>query len=216
MVHEADSLRGRKERSKRRSRPRGGAALEKFRPSLLGKGLSLDRCDHHRSAGDRSAGAGDGGGSERSGGMEDIDSNDDGGEAATPTTNKEDLALRDSCESPIVMAGGFGMAEGPFLTGGKDSDEDVSRMTTPAHTRPKPRAPAVSSAPAEPVPEELDERDTRDERRDERDESAESRPPSRPRSRPKSRSRSWSRSRSRAKKPPATAPPEGARVVGLI
>ena len=39
MVHEADSLRGRKERSKRRSRPRGGAALEKFRPSLLGKGV---------------------------------------------------------------------------------------------------------------------------------------------------------------------------------
>ena len=205
MAHEADSLRGRKERSKRRSRPRGGARLEKFRPSLLGKGSSLDRCDHRH----RSAGAGDGGSDRGGGGMEDIDSDDDGGEAATPTTNKEDLALRDSCESPIVMAGGFGMAEGPFLTGGKASDEDVSRMTTPAHARPKPRAPAASSAPAEPVPEELDKRDKHDER-------DESRPPSRPRSRPKSRSRSWSRSRSRAKKPPPTAPPEGARVLGLI
>lgn len=214
-----DSLRTRKERALSReatdrpaSRPRGSssATLQKFRPSFKGKGMSLDRVAMHRKAGAVGGGGSDDGGYE----MEGIDSDDGGGEAATPlaATTKQDSARgadmfailggQDSLESVTVMAGGFGMEEGPFLTGGGASNEaaerDVSRMRTPAQARPKPRA-SASSAPAKPGPPGLVE---------EPDESAEARPQSRPRSR--SRVRSRSRSRARGKKTSTTTPPEGA------
>ena len=134
-----DSLRTRKERALSReatdrpaSRPRGSssATLQKFRPSFKGKGMSLDRVAMHRKAGAVGGGGSDDGGYE----MEGIDSDDGGGEAATPlaATTKQDSARgadmfailggQDSLESVTVMAGGFGMEEGPFLTGGGASN----------------------------------------------------------------------------------------------